>query len=317
MDCSAKHCIEVEIAMVKHVCLGMLLTAILCHCNSVCAGIIVAPQPSPTTADILDGSVTWTFYPGTTRITAQFTPNFGLSLEDTASLLEVDHFNWLQIITEIPDHVLDQTDFHDYRGKRLSTPFVDPALGGYRYMQSDIESALGIPVADDLPFYLDEDSPYFNKLSDFTNDTDVVQPLGDFSIAPHSMFFFDMPGTDGSRLEFLTSLVGVRADGTYSVLRFEGTVLRWESEGGIAPFLANSVNNPFLVDGGQSAALGFVGADGFSQPELNLILSTGGSIESAAAVPEPTTSVLIMSALATCIFIGRGRRFLSCSSHLS
>ncbi len=107
-------------------------------------------------------------------------------------MLEYDHFNWYQVVVNAP---------HSEEMLGMSAPFVDPQPGG--------GPAFG-GWADNLPFYYDEQGEtgtgYY--LSDHTTIT--------------TLDFGDRPANSrletGEQLEFLTSLAGIRADGTWDVL---------------------------------------------------------------------------------------------------
>ncbi|MEM8673749.1 MAG: hypothetical protein AAGF83_07735 [Cyanobacteria bacterium P01_G01_bin.67] len=76
------------------------------------------------------------------RIITQFAPQDdrgqSINLDQLASSLGYDHFNWANYVELDPYGIVDR------QGQQLNTPYNDPPQGGYRY-----------DAADKLPFYWD------------------------------------------------------------------------------------------------------------------------------------------------------------------
>ena len=132
-----------------------------------------------------------------TGMSATFTPNFSLSISNTAALCGYDHFNWYQTVTHLPAG-------HPFRAAsdpttELQTPFIDPVIGGYTYQANGDDS---------LPFYWGEDGPTAGELAANTTST--------------SLTFFDGPAwgglPSGEHIAFNTMLVGVLPDDTWDAL---------------------------------------------------------------------------------------------------
>ena len=125
-------------------------------------------------------------------MSATFTPNFGLSINDAASICGYDHFNWYQTVTNDP-----------YAPGGQTVPYVDPPTGG--------GSAFG-GCADALPFYWDEGTAC---------PTGSGLHLAD-NLTATSLSYFDAPQepslTGSEFLGFLSTLAGVNADGTFDIL---------------------------------------------------------------------------------------------------
>jgi hypothetical protein len=156
----------------------------------------IATLPVAQTIDLkLNGS----------QIIAKFIPknyhNQKISLNELASSLGYDHFNWVSYVSQDPYGIADKN------GKPLATPYNDPPQGGYYY-----------DSADHLPFYWDVDkcdrcsSRYYYKNPKITNDFELV--------------FKDIPSDyrlkPGESIEFVTHLVGVES------LDFQAGNARWQ-----------------------------------------------------------------------------------------
>jgi len=124
-------------------------------------------------------------------LVARFTPDFADTLFDAAQACGYQRFNWYQEVLYTPNRV---------------TPFIDPPIG---------------QNSDALPFYLDEGSTVFDSSVHIT--TNLI-PSGnpessstlEFVDLPVNPFFNPQTPTDYSY--FVTSLVGIRADGSYDRL---------------------------------------------------------------------------------------------------
>ena len=127
------------------------------------------------------------------RIITQFTPKDAqgksIDLNQLASSLGYDHFNWTNYVE------LDPYGIVDHQGRKLETPYNDPPQGGYRYA-----------TADKLPFYWD------------VVKCNRCQPRHHIQHGRNSSQFklvFDDSPADyrlqpGEAVKFITSLVGVK-----------------------------------------------------------------------------------------------------------
>ncbi len=127
------------------------------------------------------------------KIVTQFTPKNiqgeNINLNQLASDLGYDHFNWASYVEKDPYGITNQA------GQQLTTPYNDPPQGGYRY-----------DPADKLPFYWD------------LVKCDRCKPRHHFQ-SPHNLsqfklIFEDAPADyrlqPGEAIEFITNLVGVK-----------------------------------------------------------------------------------------------------------
>ncbi|WP_019505640.1 hypothetical protein [Pleurocapsa sp. PCC 7319] len=147
------------------------------------------------------------------RIVTQFAPKNSqgenIDLNQLASSLGYDHFNWVSYVEKDPYGITNQA------GQQLSTPYNDPPRGGYHY-----------DPADDLPFYWDlVDCDRCKQRHHFQNPNN----LGQFELV-----FVDAPADyrlqPGESIEFITNLVGVK---NYDVQQPEATwdvlhTFRWK-----------------------------------------------------------------------------------------
>ena len=158
------------------------------------------------------------------EISATFEPRYGYTLAETAAVLGVHHFNWLQRVyvpnrwtvedtaivgLPLPQPVIDPNPnavFSDYR----VYPYSDPTIGATISLDS--------PFRDNLPYYWGEPT------GQLANETDTFE-----------LTFFDEPMVDstwllpGEKLRFETALVGVKADGSYLEFPDLGTSFSWTS----------------------------------------------------------------------------------------
>lgn len=241
----------------------------------------------PSIANIVRGAVT--VNPVGTSMTAEFVPNFGLSLSQAAQIGGFDHFNWLQVSTDYPNILLSSAN-GGCGGFRLpvTTPFIDPISGGMG----------GIP-ADDLPYYWDEKpagcaNPGY-ALSD--NEHDGVD--GHTVIPNGDLHFEDTPENKSASadnpMKFITSLVGVRDDGSWQPL----FTWNWESdytgEDGVVGVSQNIDNG----DGGTGGILDVqVLDDPLNVPDNveTLWVENGLRVETTDA-PEPLTTSMFAAGL--------------------
>ncbi|MCC0176159.1 hypothetical protein I4641_04085 [Waterburya agarophytonicola K14] len=127
------------------------------------------------------------------RIITQFSPRNSqgenIDLGKLASDLGYDHFNWVSYVEKDPHGIVDQS------GKRLSTPYNDPPIGGYQYDR-----------ADRFPFYWDVvNCDLCKQRHHFQNHNNLQQFELVFEDAPA-----DYRLQSGEAIEFITSLVGVK-----------------------------------------------------------------------------------------------------------
>jgi hypothetical protein len=143
----------------------------------------------PACEPIVTGAVSVT--PNGATMSAAFTPKFGLTTSQAASLCGYSSFNWYQLVTANP-----YPELFPKNGVPLKTPHIDPPLGGYDYQQATGGD-------DNLPFYWNE-----GELAIYDNGTTVS--------------FNDTPSIPllkpGEFVSFTTSLVGVLADYTWDTL---------------------------------------------------------------------------------------------------
>ena len=127
------------------------------------------------------------------QIVTQFKPKNSrgenISLENLASNLGYEQFNWTNYVIEDPYGISDRS------GQRLSTPYNDPPLGGYFY-----------DPADKLPFYWDlERCLQCKSRHHWQNQHNLKQ---------FELVFEDFPADyrlqPGEAIEFVTNLVGIK-----------------------------------------------------------------------------------------------------------
>ena len=212
------------------------------------------PETPPTLSEVFSNSVA-TGASGAT-VTAAFTPNEGLTLQEAANLIGVDHFNWVQIVTK--DDILSYsflpvlTDYYkDINGTLPSVPYFDPVPGGYNYQADEMQKQL--PVRDDLPWYLDEVYNTNGEIGAMTNTRNMTEIYYKYlegvdqsqaamidcwqsgqgsleeCLAIYAAYlpFRDEPEGPAD-IEFLTGLVGVYEDGSGVLLDFPSTIFRWK-----------------------------------------------------------------------------------------
>ncbi|MFM2312982.1 MAG: hypothetical protein RLZZ04_2258 [Cyanobacteriota bacterium] len=127
------------------------------------------------------------------QIITQFTPKNAqgesIELQQLASSLGYDHFNWASYVVEDPYGIFDQG------GQRLDTPYNDPPKGGYLY-----------DAADHFPFYWDLEQCHQCKSRHHWQNEQNLKPF--------ELVFEDAPADyrlqPGETIEFVTNLVGVK-----------------------------------------------------------------------------------------------------------
>ena len=126
------------------------------------------------------------------RIITHFSPRNSqgeeIEMEQLASDMGYDHFNWVNYVERDPYGIIDRA------GNRMLTPYNDPPSGGYRYDK-----------ADNFPFYWDiVNCDRCNQRHHYQNYNNLQQFKLVFEDAPA-----DYRLRSGEAVEFLTSLVGV------------------------------------------------------------------------------------------------------------
>jgi hypothetical protein len=279
----------------------------------------------PTFYGIIRSSVSVTVPADKLSINAAFRPNFGYTLEEAAQVGEFHHFNWLNLVRvdtylSSPLRYLND-NLKDRFGHYPTVPYTDPPSGGYEYQREECSTLFRpceFPVQDALPWYLDEEYTLdFKKPTDSSEQTQLegsMMPFGRHT----SLSFEDRPNAlYGNRIEFRTSLVGVRSDGSGHVLDVEGTRFDWYAIG--ADILGNVNVQGFEVRGNVDPSLvgsvtvgfaGFVPSGVFDPEELALYQRQGIAIypNVPAPVPEPATFLLMASGLAVLVLLTRKRR---------
>jgi hypothetical protein len=275
--------------------------------------IVAAPSQELLAQEILKNSVSVQVDGG--RIRAQFTPKFGLSLQEAAEQCGVVGFNWVQTVVPpaswtswtadlqgglVPVIGVDAvgtpfTANYDVFPPELTPldsqplPLTDPILNGnahsYFFVVKDFDGhyqRILTPQrgADGAPYYLNlfEDAPGRRlTLDEFTTD--------------RTLFFEDVPTLgegyllDGESVAFRTSLVGMKADGTYIVWNDLGTNINWQTN-----------RTHLLING--------VDAFYFDAREADVPPSVSGGIFDVrldTSVPEPTSVAQLIGALILCL----------------
>jgi hypothetical protein len=203
---------------------------------------------------------------------AVFRPAGGaLMLQQAATIIGVNHFNWIQTITGVPSNWLvrridpktgavEQTFF--------APPYVaTPPQGGFPpWYDPDIGSP---GVVETIPYYLGEPSEihglvqttglnpddyiyYYNDLDQANTETTGIR-LSDVT-QDFQLYFWDRPAfTPGGfdpegAVSFLTQLAGVPA----GALRAGGNPVTWSNIGSNFIWQSNAIGNKFdeIIDGG-------------------------------------------------------------------
>ena len=126
------------------------------------------------------------------KIITKFSPKNSdgenISLSQLSTDLGYDHFNWVSYVESDPYGISDRA------GQELSTPYIDPPMGGYQY-----------DAADRFPFYWD-----------MVNCDSCIQRYNfqhPSNLGQSELTFLDSPADyrlqPGEAIEFTTNLVGV------------------------------------------------------------------------------------------------------------
>ncbi|HQR08520.1 MAG TPA: hypothetical protein PLN21_16975 [Gemmatales bacterium] len=141
-------------------------------------------------------------------IQANFIPNYGFTLDTAAHLSGVDHFNWLQVITN------DNNPPPLWSGQRPHVNYLDPPNGGYN---------TNPPLhSDNLPYYWNEsvdfadwEPVHFNNQDPDYDITNNREPKSSSLDRQTNLVFTDVPSDKLENEEYLgftTFLVGVSPD---------------------------------------------------------------------------------------------------------
>ena len=200
------------------------------------------------------------------RILARFSPQDSqgnkIPLKSLAKTLGYKNFNWVSYVEKDPYGIADK------QGNKLSTPYNDPPLGGYKY-----------DGADEFPFYWDIESCENCRSRHNYQHHRVINQF--------ELVFEDMPSDyrlkNDESIDFITHLVGVKSyrlkqkKAQWKVL----TTFRWK--------LTNSLNGK-----GQVSLIGFdINPQTLPPALLSQMQSDGGIINSHAQVARNTNYNLV------------------------
>lgn len=272
-------------------------------------GFVATPEClTPSFENVVKNGVS--VQPEAQEIKGAFTPNCGFTLTNAAQLSGFDHFNWLQmvtrddVITKYPNRALvggvwyeiETSDgVFDPTHVLPTIPFIDPPHFGYGYQvifcsddPNHTSGACSYPIQDELDWYWDEE---FDIHYDRQHPT-LIEYFSD----PTSLTFYDAPsspcvprllGQDCTTVEFKTSLVAVKGDGTGRKLEYPGTEFTWSSTADTvgAPHILSNFD-PTLANG-VIKFKGFVLPGSDTQQELELLARSGIEIQGAKGVVKP------------------------------
>jgi hypothetical protein len=187
-------------------------------------------------------------------IQATFQPNYDLTLQETAALCDVDHFNWVQWVTSDNDPARPTV-----QGVQVDAPYLDPPHGGYDYQQ---------PIGDDMfDGYWNETS---GELASYTTSSTLT--------------FLDAPGvTAGALVEFKTALAGVDASGKTTIL---GDWFDWKATS-VGVSVRKNTDESLITNPGITL-LGVFPVESLSSVDIAFLNSQG-----IAVIPEPSTFILL------------------------
>lgn len=237
-------------------------------------------------ADVIHNSVNVT--PIGPTLFASFQPNYGMTLEEAATIGGYDHFNWLQVKRRAPDPTL-----------ALRTPYIDPPIGG-----ADLSWApLSPQWADDRPFYWDETSPPFFNARPWS-----VGYLLDNNKSDSELRFQDTPSDPyagaSSTIDFVTLLVGVKTAMNWDIL----DLTSWSSTGSSISVHSRAIDIPPDISGRVISTQRISIAD-LSAAELDLLRLAGAqNLPSIGSVPEPGAAALVFLGLAALSLFRKQRR---------
>jgi hypothetical protein len=180
-----------------------------------------------------------------------FTPNYGLTLKETADLFGIDHFNWVSYIIEWPTQwTVNLVNNNGEVVRQENPPLLDPIVNNttdpnapyYYAIDSQNAHTRGLvfvaPPADDKP-------GYYN-----VQDGEIRNPS---YTEPYRLNFIDRPGVPqgflapGEKWRFATQLVGEDANGnTVFVPGGLGTAFSWDTDTVVAGDVVYTKNTGVL-----------------------------------------------------------------------
>ena len=285
--------------------------------------------------DLVRNAVTVMTDPGTGSIRAEFTPNFGVTLQEAAEVCEVDHFNWRQEFTDHLTPPFRMEMWHDISyilnlssrnfqpnvfiqddaphriddgtaidATIIEGPAIDPIIDGSRniYVLVVDGGLVFIPQqgSDPLEFYLDETGPG-------TLGLELIHHMTD-----RTLFFRDTPSlpdwalnqTNGDFMAFETHLVGVKNVGSFIDWSGIGTNFTWKSDRTHLDDMRNLIS-------GEIFDVGYT----YSLPEYVPLRASGEVFDiEIDTVPEPSGFLLVVAAVIMSFLLNRSNRNLKSST---
>jgi hypothetical protein len=269
----------------------------------------------PTCDDVISGGLDVP-PPTNARMMAVFTPQLDFTIDDAAALCNYDHFNWLQVLTDMTElsptgvrvPVTGATRYTNPSGVRMLTnrngeivlpETIDPPLGGWEYFFTDPEyQDLRGRGGDFLPYYYDEqpsDCPIFHircvYLIEFPDPATRPDPFTTF-------VFVDTPrGPGGLEMTFVTQLIGIPTDPTKPAVPIKGTLFNWMYSGDAAfedcqgcGLSMRTANIGTVANVGRSTFLGFISPDDLTDDTYLLLYGAPRGGTSTDSVPPRTTA---------------------------
>lgn len=255
------------------------------------------PKPQYSFSDLIRNSVTRQVVTESSRQfeVGTFTPKFGQTLDNAKLIgqsegLDIDHFNWYQVIREDTDLIrcinnnATCTDItKNAAGTILSLPYEDPPLGGYFNSPDD-------------------------NLHGYYNASEYALPARGALPAvttPTSFSFLDSPCSDtpGDIYRFSTYLSRVDAFGNLIVFVGGNTSFRWlytQTSAtdciGTISHLKNLPSYDIVATDGVFDQIEFITVENIGADELAFLASEGVKVQfldSGQPVPEPFTLSLL------------------------
>ena len=232
-----------------------------------------------------------------TQISANFAPNYGITLTTAAAIAGYSHFDWVQTETTTPvvtQNAIPLIDRVNLTGHVISFPTPDPPPGGWIY-----QGYLGFS-----PYYHDPNSASLNSaynldrhifadrlLTFDDHPADECLPGGQppFGFSQETWCGGVVP--DGTKLQFTTQLVGIDLETNLPIKLFEWT---WTDSFNGTSGGVTKLSNPDPVDLDS-------GSGGITVIAIN-------GIPLVASVPEPATIAVMTSGLGIAMVMRRRRR---------